>query len=187
VVELVLIRHAAPEVDPDLSPRLWRLSHEGKGGAGRLAVRLRGLGLRQIVSSPELKAWETARILAAALDLPLDTAAGLHEHDRRGVPFTTPEAFQAQLAEFFERPQEPVFGRETAKAAGKRFGQALGQVMGRFPGDSIGVVSHGTVISLFVAGQAGMAPYPFWRKLGLPAAVRLSLPELNLLEVIESV
>lgn len=184
---LVLIRHAAPEVDADLSPRLWRLSQEGREGAGRLAERLRAFGLRQIVSSAELKAWETARILAAALDLPLETAAGLHEHDRRGVPFTSQEAFRSSLAEFFERPETLVFGRETAQAALTRFRGALKPLLARFPQDPLGIVSHGTVISLFAAEQTGMAPFPFWSRLGLPAAVCLSRPGLELLEVIESV
>jgi hypothetical protein len=46
-------------------------------------------------------------------------------------------------------------------------------------------VSHGTVITLFAAQHAGVAALPFWKRLGMPAIVIVSLPELRLLEVIE--
>ncbi len=39
------------------------------------------------------------------------------------------------------------------------------------------VVAHGTVITLFVARRAGLEPFPFWKRLGLPAFVALSLPD----------
>jgi hypothetical protein len=49
------------------------------------------------------------------------------------------------------------------------------------------MVSHGTVISLFVAECARIDPYDLWRKLELPSYVVLSLPELQLLDVVGSV
>ena len=42
-------------------------------------------------------------------------------------------------------------------------------------------------MSLFAAQHAGIAPLPFWKRLGMPAIVVLSLPELRLLEVIERI
>lgn len=49
------------------------------------------------------------------------------------------------------------------------------------------MVAHGTVIALAVARAAGVAPFPLWRRLGLPSVVLLSRPGLALVEVVESI
>ena len=54
-------------------------------------------------------------------------------------------------------------------------------------GESVVTVTHGTVISLFVAERAGVDPYNLWRQLDLPSYVVLSVPELKLIEVVGSV
>ncbi len=46
---------------------------------------------------------------------------GLHEHDRTGVPFLSDEEFGRAARGFFERPDEPVWGNETARQVGGRF------------------------------------------------------------------
>ena len=75
---LVLVRHAAPEIDPARPATAWRLSADGRAAA----ARLRGtVVVDTVVSSPEPKALETA----AALDAPLEIDARLREHDRAGV------------------------------------------------------------------------------------------------------
>lgn len=45
------------------------LNAEGLAGARRAAVALQGLGIRRIMTSPLIRAFETARIIGAALDL----------------------------------------------------------------------------------------------------------------------
>jgi hypothetical protein len=47
-------------------------------------------------------------------------------------------------------------------------------------------VAHDTVISLYVARIAGLEPAVLWKRLGLPSFVVLSLPDLELVEVAES-
>ena len=42
-------------------------------------------------------------------------------------------------------------------------------------------------MAMFVAGNARLEPLPFWKWLGMPAPVVMSLPELGLLEAVESV
>ena len=44
------------------------------------------------------------------------------------------------------------------------------------------VVSHGTVMTLFVAEATGVDPFAFWKKLEMPCAVTLSVPELHFRE-----
>jgi hypothetical protein len=40
---------------------------------------------------------------------------------------------------------------------------------------------------LFVALSAGVEPFPLWSRLGLPSFVVLSLPEMELVSIVEGV
>jgi len=186
--KLILVRHSLPEIVPDLPARQWHLSDEGRLRCRKLAEALAGYDLGVVVSSVEPKAMETGRIVASVLGTPSETAPNLHEHDRRGVQFTAEETvFQEQVARFFSSPRELVYGAETADGAHRRFAAAIDRVVERRPDMTLAVVAHGSVITLFVARAAGLEPMPFWKKLGLPSFVVLSLPGFELLQVVEAV
>jgi broad specificity phosphatase PhoE len=140
-----------------------------------------------LLSSNEPKAVETAQLVAAQLDLHAEIAPRLHEHDRSNLPYLPAEEFQTLIADFFRRPSNLVMGRETAHQARDRFSNAVQRLITERPRGNIAIVAHGTVITLFVAEHAGIEPYAFWQCLGLPSFVVLSLPDLGLLEVVESV
>src|SRR5690242_11629427 len=94
---LLLIRHSAPEVAPGVPARAWRLSAEGRRRCGPLAERMAAYAPRAIVSSAEPKAEETARLVGALLGVPVETMAGLHEHERDDVGYLGREAFEAAI------------------------------------------------------------------------------------------
>jgi broad specificity phosphatase PhoE len=186
--KLLLIRHSQPQITPDLPARQWRLSDAGRLRCQPLAARLSAYDPVAFIASAEPKAQETAQIVAAALGRPCAVAEGLHEHDRSNVPWRANTAeWEAMVAAFFERPGELVLGRETAAQARERFDRAIDGVLARHPAGNLAVVAHGTVISLFVAHHVGVAPLPLWRRLGMPAYLVLSLPDLSLIETVESV
>jgi broad specificity phosphatase PhoE len=87
----------------------------------------------------------------------------------------------------FERPDELIFGRETAHEAHERFAGAVERTLERFPEGNLAIVTHGTVLTLFVARATGIEPASFWKRLGLPAFAVMTLPERTLLEVVENV
>jgi broad specificity phosphatase PhoE len=92
--------------------------------------------------------------------------------------------FEQAVAAFFARQDALVFGEETAAQAGARFNTAVQTVLASYPGKNVAIVAHGTVITLFAAQHTGIAPLPFWKRLGMPALVVFALPDLRLLEVI---
>lgn len=184
---LILVRHAAPRQDPAQPASRWQLSEAGRLSCARLAERLAAHAPGVVVTSAEPKAVETGALVAARLGLPTEQAEGLHEHRRERVPFTSLEQFERSVAALFERPDELALGEETARQAADRFERAVRDVLARHPAETVAVVAHGTVITLFVARHAGLAPVAFWRRLGLPAVVVMSLPGLELLELIERV
>jgi broad specificity phosphatase PhoE len=180
---LLLVRHSAPEVVPGVPAREWRLSAEGRSRCGPLAERLATYAPTAIVASVEPKARETAELVAAPLDLSVETAVGLHEHERDGAGYLGRDAFEAAMRAFFARPGELVLGRETAAQAVTRFSAEVVRVLSGRRAGNVAIVTHGTVLSLFVAQRAGVAPYPFWRSLALPALVALQLPAFALAAV----
>jgi broad specificity phosphatase PhoE len=186
--KLILVKHSLPEIVSDLPANQWRLSDTGRLRCKRLAERLATYNPDVIVASLEPKAAETGRIVASRLGKPFETAENLHEHDRSNVRlFDTKEQFEARVASFFENPQRLVFGRETADDAHRRFAEAVAGVIGKYPSGNLAVVTHGTVMTLLVARAVGLAPFPFWKQLGLPSFVVLSLPKFDLLTVVENV
>jgi broad specificity phosphatase PhoE len=121
------------------------------------------------------------------LDLHAEIAPGFHEHDRSNLPYLPAEEFKTLVAEFVRRPSDLVMGRETAHQARERFSNAVQRLVTERSSGNIAIVAHGTVITLFVTERVGIEPYAFWQRLGLPSFVVLSLPDLQLLEVVESV
>jgi broad specificity phosphatase PhoE len=182
---LILVKHAMPQVDVDTPAHQWRLRPEGAAAAGTLALRLLArYQPSKVVASVEPKATETGSIIAERLRLPFATAEGLHEHDRRAVGFLGREQFAARIHDLFARPDDVVFGNESASAALTRFAAAVDHVVVEDTGGDVVVVSHGTVISLFVAKRADVDGEKLWATLGLPSYVSLELPNHRIVEIV---
>jgi len=185
MTRLLLVKHSLPEIDPAVDASAWRLSAEGRCRCDGLAERIARSNPARIVASEEAKATETGRLVAARLRLPFETAPGLHEHDRTGVPFLTARAFALRVEDLFRQPNTLVLGRETARVAEARFGVAVGAVVAAHSGETLAVVAHGTVIALWVAARTGEDGFSLWRRLDLPSAVVVALPDGAVVEVIE--
>ena len=185
--KLILVRHSLPVIATEQQASQWPLSEEGRRRCIPLAELLAAYHPSGIVTSTEPKAIETGRIVGQQLGVPVEAAPDLHEHERPGTDLVTVEQFQDKVARLLENPDEQVFGAETGDEARKRFSAAVDTVLQRFPAGNLAIVSHGTVMSLFVARAAGIDPVPFWKGLGLPAFVVLSHPGLALLEIVTTV
>ena len=185
--KLILVKHSLPDVDPSQPASRWLLSDEGRLRCLPLADRLARYRPAHIATSSEPKAIATAEIVSDRLGTPFEVTEGLHEHDRSNEPFIESKKFESAVASFFDRPNELVLGRETASQAEMRFGEAVQRLVSQYTADSVVIVAHGTVISLYVAQHTGVEPLPLWRRLGLPSFVVLSLPDLDILDVIECV
>ena len=73
-------------------------------------------------------------------------------------------------------------GDETGRAALERFTGTLDGVVASTTG-TVAVVSHRTVIVLFVSTRCGLEPMDLWWQLEAPSYVVLSLPSYDLEEV----
>ena len=101
---------------------------------------------------------------------------------REGPHPIFPNPILKQLyARFFEKPDIPVFGDETADQAHERFSGAVQSILSEYKTNKIAIVAHGTVISLFVSRLTGKSGFKIWSELGLPCFVVLDMQSKKLI------
>ena len=105
---------------------------------------------------------------------------------RRRAIFARNDSLRALSRRFFDRPDELVLGSETAEQACERFAASIENAILTGQKDII-VVTHGTVISLFIASVAQVDPMSLWQQLGLPSYVVLTVPSLKIQTTVASV
>ena len=172
---LILVKHSVPEIREDRPANTWVLSKEGQRRAQQLSEDLQRFAPEVVLSSEEPKAKETAEIIARQIQVTPQTLPGLHEHDRSDVPYLPHDAFQVSIREFFQKPGELVFGKETADQAYTRFYKAVHSILSEHKNKTVVTVAHGTVISLFVSRLTGSSALELWNQLGLPSFVAIAL------------
>ncbi|TAJ71683.1 MAG: histidine phosphatase family protein [Phenylobacterium sp.] len=163
---LILVRHGRPVIDRDIPPPQWGLCPEGRDAVAALAEKLIPFGAKAAISSPEPKALQTAEIIGQRLGLAVEVEHGLHEHKRQHVSFGTEEEFRQRIAQVFANPQAPAPGGESAEQACERLAAALAKHTVR----PLLAVTHGTVLSLYVAKLLGLDAHDLWRNLHTPDA-----------------
>jgi broad specificity phosphatase PhoE len=180
MAKLILVRHAPPQVTPDVVSPRWVLSEEGRERCGWLAKTIGAYGATRLYSSLEPKALETAALVGVRLGLNVHPWRDLHENDRAGLDFGPLEALQLRIRGFFEAPTELVIGNETANAALHRFEIAVRALASEASGQTAAVVTHGAVLSLFVASHNPVVAFDFWSALTAPSCVVLDSANFKL-------
>ena len=180
--QLILVKHSLPAIVENVPAREWNLSSEGKIRARRLAEELELYQPEIILTSVEPKARQTAEILAEHFHLEFAAVNCLHEHDRSGIPFYSTDEFQSHVRELFAKPNTLVFGNETGLQALERFRKTIESILESYKSKNVIIVSHGTVISLFISWLTGIDGYLLWKELGLPSFVALDMQSKTLLK-----
>jgi len=150
---LYLVRHARPRIDPARHHSEWDLDPAGEPQLRQLASLPHWSAAYRIVSSTEPKAVKTAAYIAGLHDLPPpDTLAELGELHKGAFVANHAEV----MAALFKHPDRPVGeGWETASAALARFAGAIEGLIRAAEGRDLVVVSHGTVLSLYLSHLQG--------------------------------
>lgn len=162
---IVLVRHAAPEILPDQPYGRWPLSDQGRAAARRLAREPLWRDLDRIFTSPELKAQETAQIIAGPNGITVTAVEELREADRpHGQWF---DDYPAAVAGYLRTPREPVHGWEAAASLLSRFSDHLALLAGVQP-LPFAVLGGGLALSIYIASLEARDPYPIWSNLRMP-------------------
>lgn len=181
---LYLIRHPKTEPNPTLPASQWRINREGYRQVRSLIVARFWEDVTAVYTSREPKAYFVGAAVQSLHHIPFFAVEDLHEARRdEWLGF---EAFQAAQTDFFARPSEaPVPTWESAGAAQVRFYRAVEEIEARHPpSDSLAIVAHATVLTLYIARLRGELPsYDWWRKLGF--AEVMAVDRTNRLPVTE--
>lgn len=182
MAQLFLVKHALPEIKPDVPAKTWRLGERGRAQSALLAEALRPYRPGVVITSDEPKAAETGRIAAKILGLSCHSAAGLHEHDISGEPYLDPTAFEAAVASLFKAPHRRSFGNESGGEALRRFAQAVKVALEPYPKENVALIAHGRINPLFTASHNPVEPFALWKDWALGTFAVLSRPDFRLLE-----
>ena len=165
---LVLVRHAQVRIDPELRPGLWELTAEGRADAERLSQLPVFAGVEAIVTSPEPKARATAEPIAKAAGVELRVEQELREAERGPAPVADRARFVAQVDAWLGGAAVP--GWESRDAAAARIVACVARLLEALAGD-VALVSHGTVLSLYLAWLRGEERVALaeWEAIPLPA------------------
>lgn len=160
---LLLVRAAPTQPDPALPPFDWGLGSDGVRAVMALGDHLPP-GTRRIVSAVRADARETARILGAVRALGDAVLV-----DERLDEVHTPDPGLEQNRELVHRylTGGHVDGWEPPDAALRRFTDALHFARRAEIGARV-VVSHGIVLSMWLAPRVGVEPFVLWARLRRP-------------------
>jgi len=174
--KLILIKHSMPTISSEILSNEWRLSEEGIQKANLFAPYLEKYNFKKIFSSEEPKAIETARILGENLNKEGQIIRGIHEHERNSNRVIYPkEQWEELMKKFFESPNELIFGDETANEAKNRFKSSILNIASEHPvEEDIVIVTHGTVMSLFISEYNEVDLFNVWNTFGLPSYAELN-------------
>ena len=151
------LTHPQVKIDPVIPVPSWGLSEVGRARTEAIASTGRLSGTTQIISSGELKAIETAEIIAAKLNVDVEVREAMHENDRSATGFLMPDEFVAVANQFFARPHISIRGWERAIDAQLRIVRAVEHVLARNrPGDVL-FIGHGGVGTLLYCHYSGFA------------------------------
>jgi broad specificity phosphatase PhoE len=170
---LLLVKHSRPQIAPEVPAPRWVLSDAGRQRCEELGRTLAGLGVMQLFSSLEPKALETASLVAARNGLTVTPRYGLQENDRTGQGFLPDAELLDRIRRFFAEPDVRVMGDETADEAFARSTAAIAAIAAEARGQTAAVVTHGTVLALFVSRYNAIAPFDLWSSLKTPSCVVL--------------
>ncbi len=177
---LYLIRHPKTLPDPTVPGSQWQISEEGLAQVDALLTAPLWGGVATIYTSQEHKAAAVGEAVQAAFGIPFVTVEGLHE--ARRDDWVDPDTFPAAQASFFSRPQQaPLSGWESAQEASARFAAAMSGILAHSPTpDTIAVVAHGTVLTLYLAHlQREQPSFEAWRRLGFAEVMALDRATLR--------
>lgn len=189
--DLVLVRHARPILTSGTAAARWVMDPAAAPAVHALAdaVRSRVPAVGSVaqgghvVASREPKAVATARELAQVWGCGYSTSSDLEEHHRGPLPLVDDLTWRSTVARLFMHPATLVFGEETANEARERFTRGVDTVLAERSADTAPtvIVSHGTVITLYLAPANDLDPIELWDSLQLPEALLVRSHDRRLL------
>ncbi len=153
MTQLYLIRHARTRMMGDAAER-WPLSEKGRRDASTLARRDFWRRIDLAFSSPEPKALQTAEPAARRWGIPLEIVDCLRELRRPRLV----QDYEKTVERLFSDPEVSIVDMEPAAQAAERITRCIRGLVEAHSTQTLAVVSHGLVLTLFLAQLEGRWP-----------------------------
>ncbi len=151
-MKLILVRHAQTTIDKNIVSTEWRLSEQGQAAALTLAQTGIFAVAAAIYSSLQPKAIETAAIIGATIGVDPKQEQGLAELSSVTTGFIPDYA--DTMHRLYAGEIDSINGGETLNEALERFSETIGQIAVRHSGQTVVIVSHANVLSLYSAAHS---------------------------------
>ncbi|WP_269584356.1 histidine phosphatase family protein [Roseibium sp. Sym1] len=147
----VYLTHPEVRVDPDVPVPEWGLSDIGRERAARAATLPFAGDIRQVISSAERKAVETAQVFCGRRGVFQRALQFLHENDRSATGFLPPPEFEKTADAFFANPYDSIRGWERAIDAQDRVVTGIKSALRHIPEEApVLFAGHGAVGTLLM-------------------------------------
>jgi broad specificity phosphatase PhoE len=177
---LYLIRHPSTQPDPAIPASQWWLSEAGRAEVRALVDLSIWKAVSTVYTSTQPKTTVVGELVYQTHSIPFVPLVALDE--ARRDTWLDLEAFDAAQRAFFAHPADPaVRGWEPARSAGLRFIAAMDHLLAvHKPADSLAIVSHASILTLYVAHLREITPsYEQWRKIGFAAVMAVDRAALR--------
>lgn len=160
-MELVLVRHAEPEriEDSDDGPADPPLTETGREHACRVGAWLTHEDIQHVVTSPLLRARQTARPLLEATDLEPEVIEGIGEFDARDpsyIPFEEIPRDHERFTAMVEGRWTDIPGWSDPQVFRRGVVDSLEAVIDRHPGGRVAVFTHAGTINVYLGRVLGI-------------------------------
>lgn len=178
---IYLIRHPHTQINLETPASTWGLSETGQAQTAALLNAPFWPHVSAVYPSREPKAITAAKEAALRYNIPVVPRSAFGELDRSAYTAPDEHSYEAAVAACFANPAESPHGWEPAAAALHRFKREISQVLSWHPPEeSIAVVSHGLVLTLYLAHLRGQVPtLSDWRAVGFAAVAAVDRASLR--------
>ena len=150
MTKIIFLRHADTQKDPTISAALWGLSEKGQLQAEEVSKNIVMAEVDIIYTSEERKTSLTAEPIAKKLSketYPLS----FFDEVKRGDKFLTKEEFEVEKIKQLADLSFHAFGGESGLDALARFKKGVSEVVKQNEGETILIVTHGTILNIYFA------------------------------------
>jgi len=150
------LSHPQVKIDAKTPVPEWGLSDLGIKRTNALYNSKKLIKTTTIITSTEVKALETANIIASFLNLKPEIYENLHENDRSSTGFLKPDEFETVADKFFAEPEKSISGWERAIDAQARIVKKTMSIIKTHKNGDILMVGHGGVGTLLMCHFANL-------------------------------
>jgi broad specificity phosphatase PhoE len=167
IMKLYFFRHSQTIFEPEVPTPNWVLSEEGIEKAKLLSGDSKIMNIEIFYSSLQNKALETTVILAKPNRTPIKTHSGLAELTSITNAFIP--CYDETVRDLYAGKIKTINHGESLKEGRDRFHNTIEDIVHSEVGnDSIGIVTHGSILSLFASEYSGVAAYELHQQISMP-------------------